>query len=144
VKDDSYEEVARKAILDQMLNSVQTAKVLTWLVCETLTFLNCKNVARHHYVPKKSENADLPAVLLPKFTYHVLDVFRERKEYVSMEEIRDHLWAPRTNRQSRATLVRGHFKNIRGTLWWWNAHMRNKKNATTVGVVVKDYNLVPN
>ena len=39
----------------------------------------------------------------------------------------------------RAHLVRGHFKNKNGKLFWWNSFIRNRNSALTDGTIVHDY-----
>lgn len=112
------------------------------LLFETLLFVNASNTVLVKYEPTKKELKSVPKVFRPKYTYHVLDIFRTKTEYENIGEVMEFINKPdKEVRQIRAHLVRGHFKRKNGKLFWWNAFMRNRKNAATVGIVDKDYQL---
>lgn len=115
------------------------------ILFEVLLFLNASNTEFFNYKAKPFELKDRPAAIHSKFEYKVLDIYRTKKQYSSMEDILNSLRIPEGEKQTRrAHLVRGHFKRKNGKLFWWNPFMRNRKNAVDVGVVDKDYNLVDN
>lgn len=78
----------------------------------------------------------------PQYIYRVLDIWRDRKQFVSLQDIKSFLSPPEEERRKqRAGLVRGHFKIRQTGLFWWDMFMRNSRNAQTVGVIDKDYSL---
>jgi hypothetical protein len=112
------------------------------MLCEILLFLNISNVNIHHYIPTRKENEMMAKTLQTKFTYRVLDVYREKKQYVSLLDIFDHLFIDKEETvKRRAHLVRGHFKQKNGRLFWWNSFLRCRTNKEVVGMVDKDYRL---
>jgi len=118
----------------------QLATTSTIAVAELLLYVNTKNVVKHHYQPNKRENAVVPKPLLPHYSYYVLDVFKDRTEYVSLDQITDDLCNPNKSPVARrAGLVMGHFKKRATGLFWWNMYLRNSRNAEKLGVVDKDY-----
>jgi len=118
------------------------ASITLMSAMHVLMFLNTSNVSVHTYTPSKKENSVVPKPLHGKFVYRVLDIYRERKLYVSLEDINNHVNSKEPLAERRAHLVRGHFKTIRNKLHWWNAFMRCRKNVNSVGLVQKDYNLI--
>lgn len=109
-------------------------------VSELLTMINVANARIHHYIPTKKELSAVPKPLQSQYSYRLLDLFRERVKYVSLEEmITDVKKSPEETAQRRAHLVRGHYKEKNGQLYWWSAHMRSKNNAQTLGEVKKTY-----
>lgn len=108
---------------------------------EILLYINTKNVVKHFYTPTKRENQMVPKPLLPHYSYYVLDVFHDRKEYHSLQEIEQDHCVPKDTSQRRAGLVMGHFKQRATGLFWWSQHVRNNKNRETRGFVDKDYRL---
>jgi len=129
------EETIRKK--DKMKNS---SSILFLVVMEILLFMNVRNVKQTKYVPTKKENTCVPKPLQSKYTYHILDLFKQKNTYTSLEEIKNDLCKPRAaTALRRAVLVRGHFKQRRTGLFFWDFHTRNKHNAETHGIVDKDY-----
>lgn len=115
-----------------------TVQVLSML--ELLLYVNTKNVMKHHYTPTKRENQSVPKPLLPHYSYYVLDVFKERKAYVALQDVTADLCDPSKPVQARrAGLVMGHFKNRATGLFWWNNYVRNARNQEKLGYVDKDY-----
>ena len=110
-----------------------------WIVAETLMLINARNVKRISYTPSRREMGSIPKVLQKSVTYRVMDLFRERTEYVSLEDVSDQLWKPHEGKKTRAHMVRGHFKKKKNGLFWWNAFMRCRKNLEEVGEVKKTY-----
>lgn len=121
------------------LFNVMNAAIQT--VFETLLFMNVSNSELHLYRPSRKEKEKIPKVFHPYLEYHVLDIYRTKKVYKSLEDIEVALNPSDDIALRRAHLVRGHFKSIRGRLFWWNPFMRNAKNIATAGFVDKDYNL---
>lgn len=120
-----------------------TALVNTYMVYETLLFLNVRNTVLHKYVPTKKENAAVPKPLQVKYVYHILDVFRDITRYDSMDQITEQIKVSgRSVNERRMHVVRGHFKQLKSGLYWWSDHMRNRHNRETVGEVEKDYRIV--
>lgn len=114
--------------------------ILFVAVMEILLFMNAQNIKHVKYVLTKKENAPVAKVLQPKYTYHILDLFKQKKVYTSLEDIKDDLCKSRpASLLRRAVLVRGHFKQRKTGLFFWDFHTRNKHNAETHGVVDKDY-----
>lgn len=111
-------------------------------VLNACLFLNARNTVVHRYQLSRKEAGVIPKSLLPHFTYRVLDVFRERQAYENVKELEDFLQTTKTDViKRRVHLVRGHFKNTKHGVFWWNAFTRCRKNEATVGVVQKDYRL---
>lgn len=127
--------------LADMSNSivVDTAEVY-----EMILFLNVGNKVTHHYVPSKKENSMVPKPLLPFYSYHVIDVFRDRKRFVSLTDV-DSFMRELADDQRRAHMVRGHWKTYERNevhqIYWWNPFMRSRKNLETKGFVDKGYRL---
>jgi len=109
------------------------------IIMQTLMFLNTSNIVPTPYQPSKRENSMVPKPFLPFYEYKILDIFRERKQYVSLE---DAVTSMHDFSTRRAHMVRGHFKRKNGKLFWWNPFMRNRKNLQTEGFVDKGYKLV--
>lgn len=110
---------------------------------EVLLFLNASNSRITKYQVKKKEMPKAPKPFLPKYEYRILDLYRTKTEYQSLEEVEEFLTpSDKVKLQRRAHLVRGHFKTRNGKLFWWNAFLRNRKNIDSMGVVDKDYQLV--
>lgn len=115
--------------------------IIVAIVLEILLFLNTKNVTKHTYLPNKKENCSVPKPLLPFYSYHVLDIFREKKVFDGLENIKDFINSDKTNTEERrACIVRGHFKTRSTGIFWWSDFVRNKKNIDK-GYVDKDYRL---
>jgi len=122
----------------ELLETTSVASVIQ--LAEMLLYVNTKNVVQHHVTPSKRENQMVPKPLLPYHSYYVLDVFRDRKEYVRLEDVIADLCDPNKPVQARrAGLVMGHFKKRATGLFWWNNYIRNARNAETHGVIDKDY-----
>jgi hypothetical protein len=112
------------------------------LVYETLLFINVANKTLVKYKPTKKEIPGIPKNLLDSYEYRILDLHRSRKVYQSIGEVIDDISFPEADRLARrAHLVRGHFKRKNGKVFWWNPHMRNRKNLEEVGYVDKSYRL---
>ena len=132
-----YDETMKKK--KRLINNLS---ILFVAVMEILLFMNAKNIKHVRYTPTKKENEPVPKVLQPKYTYHILDLFRQKKVYTSLQSIEDDLCRPRTaSTLRRAVLVRGHFKQRKTGLFFWDFHTRNKHNAETHGMVDKDYRI---
>jgi len=121
----------------------QALHVQAFIALEVLVYLNTINHHVQIYKPTSKEVAHIPKPLHPKFEYWILDIFRDKKPVTSLAELpyagaKDN----EGRRQYRAHLVRGHYKTIRGKLYWWNAFTRCRKNAETAGVIEKDYHIV--
>lgn len=106
---------------------------LTIVVLNTMVFLNVRNVSVRTIGPSRKEAAKLGIVptAMSKYSYRVIDIFRELDpELMRFEDIEKFIRS-RTGSSGadrRAHLVCGHFKKKRGSLFWWNSHMRNAKN----------------
>jgi hypothetical protein len=117
-----------------MIQGLHMAKFL-----DALLHFNVANSRIHKYCLTKREAAKIPKAMVPKYEYHIVDVWRERTTYHSLREVEE--FTERNTEQRKAHFVIGHYKEISGKLWWWNPFVRNRKNADTVGVVIKDYRL---
>lgn len=114
-------------------------------LCELLLFVNVKNTPIRSYTPTPHENIGIPAEIIPKYTYKVLDIYRDLGEIKDLETVTTFLRvSPSGHSNRRAHLVRGHFKRKKNGLFWWNPFMRARDSATRAGVVLKDYNLKVN
>jgi hypothetical protein len=123
-------------------NMTTVGYVHVCMAMECLLFANIANTRMPVYNPVKRELKAIPKVLQQKFSYRILNIFRDRKEYHSMEDVNTLFERSEEEvQQRRAHLVRGHFKRINGKLFWWNSFLRNAKNIDTLGGVVKDYQL---
>lgn len=128
----------------ELIKEVRDAfqQMTLYTVLEVLLFMNVRNIEQVIYRLNRRERLKIQKSILPFYEYRILNIYRERREYKSLEVLADQF--NRTKCESinrRAHLVRGHFKRIRGKLFWWNPFMRNAKNITTAGVVEKDYHL---
>ena len=115
-----------------------------WLqISEILLFINTKNVTKHNYKPTQKELSKVPKNFRSFYDYHVLDIFHEVNGYTSLAGISEQLLVSQKNViERRAHLVRGHYKTLKTGLFWWSPHARCRKNAETIGVIEKDYQLV--
>ena len=118
---------------------LSTVRLFQWVAAETLMLINCRNVRRVPYTPNQREMKGIPGAIQKQLKYTILDVFRERVEYTSLKDVSAHLWEPREGKKTRAHMVRGHFKNKKTGLFWWNHFMRNRKNRDESGEVKKTY-----
>jgi hypothetical protein len=125
-----------------MDGKIKDAFILGTMVYEIFTFMNCRNVVMHTYRPSRRELSNVAKVLQPHCIYGVLDIYRDRKVFESMTDVLEFLQPSDYERLvQRAGLVRGHFKNRKTGLWWWNFYIRNRHNSQKVGEVVNDYEL---
>lgn len=117
-------------------------------VAETLLFLNVKNLEPQRYKISKADAKAMkavPKVFQPYCDYRVLDIYRRNAPIKSLDDLTQRVMQQHKdiNRaESRAHLVRGHFKNLNGSLFWWNPFMRNRKRLETHGFADKDYQLI--
>lgn len=115
-----------------MINGLHMAKFL-----DALLQFNVANSRIHKYALTTREAAKIPKSMVAKYEYCIVDVWRERTTYHSLKDLEE--FTERDTQERRAHLVIGHHKEINGKLWWWNPFVRNKKNAETEGVIIKDY-----
>jgi hypothetical protein len=109
---------------------------------ELLMYLNTSNITMHDYTPTEVENKDINKTILPFYTYKVLDIFREKEKFNNLNEVVDFLFKDKNDKiQRRSHLVKGHFKETKNGLFWWNSFTRCRKNLGTKGFVDKDYRL---
>lgn len=142
---DRQEEIDRQ--LEELFQKTASAIFrdtlhMKWQVLELLLHMNVANKNIHRYSLKVKEAKGLGKSILPLYEYRILDIFRERKSYESVKDIEDAMSTKLDVQQRRAHLVRGHFKNKNGKLFWWNPFMRNRKNASELGTIEKDYRVV--
>lgn len=140
VSDDVIEKRHADRSIEWRETMFSTLSGLVVTVSEILLFMNVKNIKHIRYTPTKKENAAVPKVLQPKYTYHILDLFKQKKVYTSLDGIEEDLCKPRRATElRRAVLVRGHFKQRKTGIFFWDHYTRNKHNAETHGIVDKDY-----
>jgi hypothetical protein len=130
-----------ESIKDQMTHMAMFEAM--W-VFEIILFLNVQNVRIHEYTPTKKENSMVPKPLQSKYIYRIIDVYREKDVFRSMREIDEFL--TKDNVARRAHMVKGHWKVFgryteNERIFWWNSHMRNRKNIATAGFVETDYRI---
>lgn len=125
-----------------------TALFYATQVAESLLFLNVKNAEPQRYKLSKTDTKGIviPKVFAPYCDYRVLDIYRKNAPIKSLEDllgrvVRQAKDFAEGRADSRAHLVRGHFKNVHGGLYWWNPFMRNRHRLETHGFADKDYNL---
>lgn len=121
------------------------ARVYATQVAETLMFLNVKNATPQRYKATKADmrGSKIPKVFEPYFDYRILDIYRKNEPIKDIKDLTDRVINQIKNERadSRAHLVRGHFKTINNSLFWWNPFMRNRQRLETHGFVDKDYRL---
>lgn len=125
---------------------VLTSQTYVAAVIEALLYLNLANIGKHVYKPSKREMPNVPEVLHARYTYHIIDVFKERQDLTSLSQVVDFMRASESLDSTeqalrRAHLVRGHFKRKGGKLYWWNPFVRNRKNIDTAGISDHGYKL---
>jgi hypothetical protein len=101
-----------------------------------LLHINSRNTQIHNFKPKCFEltnNTKLTKKDLSYFEYKILDIYRTVPSIKSVSDIKK---CNDENRNIAKHTVRGHFKNIKGTLYWWSSHTRNKHSKRTIS---KDY-----
>jgi len=120
----------------------ERASILLVAAREILLYLNVSNVASVKYTPSKKELGMVPKNFQSLYEYHILDIYREEKQYTSISDIeRGFREAASLRNEHRAHMVRGHFKRKKNGLFWWNPFMRCRSNRDTVGLIEKDYRL---
>lgn len=121
---------------DQSQELVEVSRTYIFLIMNALLYINTKNIS---LVPYRMSNHEaskkIPDSYRERFVYYVLDIFHNKKEYRSLEDVETYASVELTEMR-RAHMVRGHFKTIRGVLYWWNSFLRCKKGN---GMIAKDY-----
>ncbi|MNU19536.1 hypothetical protein D3C71_77650 [compost metagenome] len=125
----------------QLENLLRRVIIFGWIACDVLTLMNCRNIQQIAYKPSRRELAHLPKVLQPSFVYHMLNIQRTKKVYTSLDMLTDDAFTRETKTNAKAHVVRGHFKETKTGLFWWNSFLRNNKNRETVGFVDKVYRI---
>ena len=121
----------------------QIMMISYYSLMETLLYLNASNTEIVTYKPSKKELAGVVKVLHKHFEYKVLDIYRSKKSYESINDIMAFIGGSEETRTvRRAHMVRGHFCTRGDKLYWRRPHMRSRKNLSEVGFISKDYNLV--
>jgi len=126
---------------EKIENMVRMCVVYGWIACDALTLMNCRNIESISYTPTKRELAHLPKVVQAAFVYHILNLQRTRKVYTSLDAMTDDAFTREAKTNAKAHVVRGHFKQTRTGLFWWNSFLRNAKNMKDHGYVDKAYKL---
>jgi hypothetical protein len=143
--DPKHSVIKREALDGEFMMRAQINDVCKLLVAifPLIMFANMHNVSIHRYQMKRGEiSKAIPNPMLSKYEYRVIDLFREKTGFDSLGEIKEFFQnANRTLVDRRAHIVRGHFKEIRGKLYWWNSFMRNHHNRDTLGFVDKGYDI---
>jgi hypothetical protein len=142
-RNDLHEQVEMELLKDEgYAEEIRTLMtVMCYKVLDILLHFNVANVRIHKYTPTQKEMKHIPGRVQEKYVYHILDVFRERTIYHSLKDVEDRASDTVGGVQRKAHLVRGHFKEKKNGLFWWNPFMRNSKNRESVGYVDKDYQL---
>lgn len=120
------------------------ARVHASQVAETLLFLNVKNGEPQRYKASKTDirGSFIPRVYEPYVDYRILDIYRRKEPIKSLDDLLKRVVdLAKARAESRAHLVRGHFKTVRGDLYWWNPFMRNRHRLESHGFADKDYRL---
>lgn len=106
-------------------------------IAESLLQINCSNVRVHKFqVPSSAlSKRQLKPKELQFFKYHIIDLGRQ---YDTIRNISEAKACIGTAADRAMYSVRGHFKNIKGRLFWWSPHVRGR---AVNGVVEKDYNV---
>lgn len=125
----------------QLENLLRRAIVFGWIACDVLTLMNCRNIHQIVYKPSRRELAHLPKVLQPSFVYHMLNIQRTKKVYTSLDALTDDAFTREAKTNAKAHVVRGHFKETKTGLFWWNSFLRNNQNRATAGFVDKTYRI---
>lgn len=115
----------------------------TIFVLRSLLFINTKNVTQHTIKPTRKELGEkVPKVMVPKYEFKVIDIVRGQAQVMTLSDFKERCDHTAANAPGKTTLVRGHFKRRKTGIYWWNHFVRNGNNKTTVGEVVKDYQLI--
>lgn len=112
-------------------------KIWGFILLNALTYINTKNVSIETYKMTKSEakRNKLPNVMIKQYDYHVVNIFHKKVVYEKLADV-EAFSDSETTSHIRAHMVRGHFKQRKSGLYWWNPFLRCKKNQ---GFVDKDY-----
>lgn len=132
---DKITDQQERLVLSYSAN-VKLMKIVTVITLQILSFINARNIKQITYKPTKKETSKIPNSFKRKYEYTTIDIFRERKEYHSLEEFvnsSSHV----DRKEIRAHLVRGHFKHKKNGVFWWNSFIRNNKNTNVLKA--KDY-----
>ena len=115
--------------------------LLAGFILRSLLFINAKNTTFKEIKATKKQFPNVPPQMLPKYDYRIVDIDRQYTTAVSTKDVLDILNDETTRSTSRASFVRGHFKQRKTGLFWWNMHLRNSRNIDT-GFVDKDYRVL--
>lgn len=117
----------------------------TLCVLEALLYINAKNkreveVRVSQGLKRVSKKKKVSAG--PDLVYKVLVLDRAKPTLVTTKDISDYIYSPVEERAARrATYVRGHLKVRKTGTYWWNPFIRDAKNALTIGMVDKTYDV---
>lgn len=115
-------------------------------VFEALLYINAKN-RREVEVKvsqgfKKVSKRNRVVPVGPDLVYKVLVLDRTKPTLVTTDDISNYIYSPSEGHVGRrATYVRGHLKVRKTGTYWWNPFIRDAKNALTVGMVDKTYDV---
>lgn len=110
-------------------------------VLRALLFINTKNITQHTIKPTRKELGSVAKVMVPKYIFKVIDIIRGQPQDMTLSEFKDHR-RNSANALGKTTMVSGHFKRRKTGVYWWNHFVRNARNKTTAGEVIKDYRLI--
>lgn len=141
----SVDHSPREISMTTLLEPSNIIAMFTMAAAEMLMFIHTKNITVHKYATRKKDfSSPVSKQLLAKFEYRILDIFRERESINNAKEIEDFMENSfRFAEERRAHMVAGHWKTIKGQIYWWSDHMRCRKNIDDVGYVAKDYRIRP-
>lgn len=120
-------------------NAFQAVLGVALVAMETLVFMNVKNVGHRRVAMTEAAAAavGLKKVLIPRFTFHYLDVFRDADGARDLGGLGAAVrGTPERNAEMRRHLVRGHFKRRRSGIFWWGDFFRGNP---ALGEVTKTY-----
>ena len=115
-----------------------------YCVLELLLYINAKNRRSVEvFTPVGQEKKNSKKIKEQKgILYKVLTLDKSKPSFVNTKDVSDYIYSPEEEHiKRRATYVRGHLKVRKTGTYWWNPFIRDAKNALTVGMVDKTYDV---
>lgn len=116
-----------KNSMDQlMIYTTMYSNMVFGPITYNLLWINCKNNRIHDYQPTNKSFKNQPTVIKNAFSYKILDIYNQVKDCKTEENLKKCI---DLNINRVGHMVRGHFKCIKGRLFWWSPHMRNRNKT---------------
>lgn len=128
----------------EILEFSRFSLVCLYCVFEILLYINAKNRRQVEvFAPIGQQKKNSKKAALQKgIVYKVLVLDKSKPTLVNTKDVANYIYSPEEEHaKRRATYVRGHLKVRKTGTYWWNPFIRDAKNALTVGMVDKTYDV---